>query len=107
MNRTCHSSFPGWADAVRAGGCNSGLCSTWAAGWDKRPAIWHLEQAVLSLERHHGVRAGRQLDCMVGCGVARTTPVWKVGASGGTRAAGVVVRTPSEEEEILLLPSHK
>ena len=26
----------------------------------------HLEQAVLSLERHHGVRAGRQLDCMVG-----------------------------------------
>ena len=85
MNRTCHSSFPGWADAVRAGGCNSGLCSTWAAGWDKRPAIWHLEQAVLSLERHHGMRAGRQLDCMVGCGVARTTPVWKVGASGGSR----------------------
>ena len=26
----------------------------------------HLEQAVLSLGRHHGVRAGRQLDCMVG-----------------------------------------
>ena len=66
MNRTCHSSFPGWADAVLVQVATSGLCSTWAAGWEKRPAIWHLEQAVLSLERHHGVRAGRQLDCMVG-----------------------------------------
>ena len=25
----------------------------------------YLEQAVLSIERHHGVRAGRQVDCMV------------------------------------------
>ena len=54
MNRTCHSSFPGWADAVLVQVATSGLCSTWAAGWEKRPAIWHLEQAVLSLERHHG-----------------------------------------------------
>ena len=52
----------------------------------------HLEQAVLSLGRHHGVRAGRQLDCMVGEVLTRCCAAlarWKVGFRRGRLVGGV------------------
>ena len=49
------------------------------------PAIWHLEQAVLSLERHHGVRAGRRR-----LGVVPHGRVWKVARERHESARGVV-----------------